>query len=126
MSLAAIKRGCPHGDVRSQLYDLGKSASASTQAVKVLLDGEEVDVWVDPEKGPKVGAGPNDHMNMFLPSVPVGCPKQAGPGGHGTCKKGWVQMSASEQEVWVILTAKKNRAAERVQQAREERASSGR
>mmetsp|Transcript_7484 Transcript_7484/g.20284 ORF Transcript_7484/g.20284 Transcript_7484/m.20284 type:complete len:124 (-) Transcript_7484:28-399(-) len=113
----------PHGDIQSQL--VGLKGATTAKPVKVLLDGEEEVVYIDPERGPKAGPGENDHMTLFLPSVPFDCPKQAGPGGHDNIKKGWDGMSGTEKEVWIILTAKKIRAKRRLQQAREEKARSG-
>uniref|UniRef100_A0A7S2F188 Uncharacterized protein n=1 Tax=Alexandrium andersonii TaxID=327968 RepID=A0A7S2F188_9DINO len=118
MSLAS-RRGSPYGDIQSQL--IGLQGSAVARPVKVQLDGEEEEVYIDPERGPKVGPGQFDHMNTFMPAVPFGDPKPAGPGGQETMKKCWADMSGTEKEVWIILSAKKIRAKRRVQQAREER-----
>eukprot|EP00414_Alexandrium_minutum_P012870 CAMPEP_0113825992 /NCGR_PEP_ID=MMETSP0328-20130328/4031_1 /TAXON_ID=39455 /ORGANISM="Alexandrium minutum" /LENGTH=101 /DNA_ID=CAMNT_0000793955 /DNA_START=147 /DNA_END=450 /DNA_ORIENTATION=+ /assembly_acc=CAM_ASM_000350 len=93
------------------------------QSVKVLLGDEEVEVVIDPEKGPKVGFGPNDFMKPFRPSTVGADPKLDGVGGMRGLKKDWKDMSSTEQEVWVVLTAKKGQAQRRLQQAREEQAS---
>mmetsp|Transcript_18253 Transcript_18253/g.57432 ORF Transcript_18253/g.57432 Transcript_18253/m.57432 type:complete len:125 (+) Transcript_18253:73-447(+) len=114
-------QGDEHGNVASQLASIRSTSGSGLKSVKVLLNGEEEQVYIDGALGPKVGAGDNDVMKTWILPGVTNCSKPAGPGGTAGVKKAWADMSSSEQEIWVILTAKKARALRALEKARQEK-----
>jgi len=90
------------GDLKSQLFDIEERDAITT--VQMCIDGQEITVPLDPEKGPRLGFAPDDWMTTYsrVPKNPY-----AGPYGTSGLKKEWPQMTSSEQEILLIQTAKK-------------------
>eukprot|EP00931_Biecheleriopsis_adriatica_P011241 TRINITY_DN112313_c0_g1_i1.p1 TRINITY_DN112313_c0_g1~~TRINITY_DN112313_c0_g1_i1.p1 ORF type:complete len:139 (-),score=17.01 TRINITY_DN112313_c0_g1_i1:15-374(-) len=95
--------GPPAQMSRCTLYDDVKS-------VMVEVDGEQVEVEIDPEEGPKLlrldgnPGGPND-IQRFLHTPPTDRPRCSAGN-----PKPWKFWTATEREVAVRVAAKKNKA----------------
>eukprot|EP00408_Alexandrium_pacificum_P029028 CAMPEP_0171190370 /NCGR_PEP_ID=MMETSP0790-20130122/18822_1 /TAXON_ID=2925 /ORGANISM="Alexandrium catenella, Strain OF101" /LENGTH=135 /DNA_ID=CAMNT_0011655501 /DNA_START=99 /DNA_END=504 /DNA_ORIENTATION=- len=92
----------PYGDVGGQLRRTG-----DIYEVTVMLNGEPESVWVDPMWGPRMRTMTENDVYQCVPMVTNVHP---GPGGLVGFARPFHELGATDQEIGVIIAAKKNRA----------------
>mmetsp|Transcript_14517 Transcript_14517/g.29499 ORF Transcript_14517/g.29499 Transcript_14517/m.29499 type:complete len:108 (+) Transcript_14517:75-398(+) len=93
----------PYGDVRSQI----QRSAASIYEVTVMLKGEPETVYVDPERGPRVRSMTENDVYTLTPMITGRAP---GPGGLNGFARSFADMGITDQEIGIIVAAKKNKA----------------